>query len=231
MSSKSLQLTDNYGQTFNITNPVAQIGSGAKRTIALDEPDVLDLHAELRFEDLAWTLWDLSDGKGVRVNDEIIQSSKRLDNGDVITIGNSILRVAIQQQDTADDLSDFRSSGEIEGYDSEEAPSSSSEKKIAQKKCNTCGELIYDTAEICPHCGVRQKELPIPKQSGKSRGAAAAFAILLGGIGVHKFYLGQVGWGIVYLLFCWTYIPFLVGIIEGIYYLTLSEEKFATKYG
>lgn len=228
MSSKSLQLTDNYGQTFDVTDSVAQIGSGTERTIVLDEPDILDLHAELRFEDLTWTLWDLSDGKGIRVNDEVIQTSKHLNNGDIITIGNTILQVAIQQQDTSDDLSGFRSSGEIEGYEPKEAPSS--EPKIAQKKCNTCGELIYETAEICPHCGVRQKELVIPIKSSKSRGTAAAFAILLGGLGVHKFYLGQVGWGIVYLLFCWTWIPLILGFIEGIYYLTLSEEKFAEKY-
>ncbi|MCW2949628.1 MAG: hypothetical protein JWN41_641 [Thermoleophilia bacterium] len=46
------------------------------------------------------------------------------------------------------------------------------------------------------------------------------FAILLGGIGVHHFYAGKVGLGILYLLFCWTGIPMLVGIIEGIVALT-----------
>lgn len=40
-------------------------------------------------------------------------------------------------------------------------------------------------------------------------------AILLGGIGVHKFYSGKTGMGILYLLFCWTVIPAVIGIIEG----------------
>ena len=45
--------------------------------------------------------------------------------------------------------------------------------------------------------------------------AFALFAIFLGGIGVHKFYVKEHGWGIIYLLFCWTYIPAILGIIEG----------------
>lgn len=65
---------------------------------------------------------------------------------------------------------------------------------------------------------------------GKNRVAAAVLAILLGGIGVHKFYLGKIGWGIVYLLFCWTGIPALVGLVEGIIYLTMTDSQFAQKY-
>ena len=49
--------------------------------------------------------------------------------------------------------------------------------------------------------------------------------------GIHKFYLGQIGWGIVYLLFCWTFIPALVAFIEFIIYLCTSDEDFARKYG
>lgn len=41
-------------------------------------------------------------------------------------------------------------------------------------------------------------------------------AILLGGIGVHKFYAGKIGMGIVYLIFCPTVIPLFVGLIEGL---------------
>lgn len=63
----------------------------------------------------------------------------------------------------------------------------------------------------------------------KSRIAAGVLAILLGGIGVHKFYMGKIGMGILYLLFCWTGIPALIGLIEGIIYLTESDEKFASR--
>jgi TM2 domain-containing membrane protein YozV len=60
--------------------------------------------------------------------------------------------------------------------------------------------------------------------------AAIFLALLLGGVGAHKFYLGQTGWGVLYLLFCWTFIPAIVGLIEGIVYATISDERFAQKY-
>ena len=63
----------------------------------------------------------------------------------------------------------------------------------------------------------------------KSRVAAGVLAILLGDLGIHKFYMGKIGMGILYLLFSWTGIPALVGLIEGIIYLTESDEKFASR--
>jgi hypothetical protein len=36
--------------------------------------------------------------------------------------------------------------------------------------------------------------------------------------------------GVLYLLFCWTFIPAVVGFIEGILYLTMSDEAFWAKY-
>lgn len=64
----------------------------------------------------------------------------------------------------------------------------------------------------------------------KNKVVAGLLAIFLGGFGIHKFYLGRIGWGIVYLLFCWTYIPSVIGFIEGIVYLASNEEKFHMKY-
>lgn len=42
-------------------------------------------------------------------------------------------------------------------------------------------------------------------------------AILLGGFGAHRFYLGEIGWGVVYLLFGWTGIPVLAGFVEAFF--------------
>ena len=39
-------------------------------------------------------------------------------------------------------------------------------------------------------------------------------ALFLGGFGVHHFYLRRTGWGIVYLCFCWTPLPWVLGFIE-----------------
>ena len=107
-----------------------------------------------------------------------------------------------------------------------------------EKFCHECGAIIRAKAEICPRCGVRQIAAPTTSVSlgpltanGKSRIAAAVFALLLGGLGIHKFYLGEVGMGILYLIFCWTFIPAIVGFIEGIVYLSMSDDSFNQKYG
>jgi TM2 domain-containing membrane protein YozV len=55
--------------------------------------------------------------------------------------------------------------------------------------------------------------------------------LLLGGFGINKFYLGRIGQGILYLIFCWTFIPTLVGFVEGIIYLTMSDQVFEARYG
>lgn len=49
----------------------------------------------------------------------------------------------------------------------------------------------------------------------KNPTTAVLLALFLGGIGIHKFYLNKVGLGIVYLLFCWTYIPAIIAFIEA----------------
>ena len=64
----------------------------------------------------------------------------------------------------------------------------------------------------------------------KSKIAAGLLGIFLGGLGIHKFYLGKIGMGILYLLFCWTGIPSIVGFIEGIIYLCSNDENFQLKH-
>ena len=104
-----------------------------------------------------------------------------------------------------------------------------------EKFCRECGASINAKAEICPKCGVRQHPPPGvfsgTAPNGKNKLAAALFAIFLGGFGIHKFYLGRIGWGLIYLLLCWTFIPSFLGFIEGIIYITMSDEAFARKYG
>jgi len=109
------------------------------------------------------------------------------------------------------------------------------QKAIDEKFCSECGAIIKAKAEICPKCGVRQfgppSNLGALAPNGKSKLAATLFAIFLGGFGIHKFYLGSIGWGIVYLLFCWTFVPAIIGFIEGILLLVMSESDFSRKYG
>lgn len=98
--------------------------------------------------------------------------------------------------------------------------------------CRGCGQQIHSQAFTCPKCGAPQHVSTRASTSGrKDRVAAALIAFFLGGFGGHKFYLGHVGLGILYLLFCWTFIPAFVAFIEGIIFLTMSDEDFARKYG
>ncbi len=64
----------------------------------------------------------------------------------------------------------------------------------------------------------------------KNKMTAGLLALFVGGFGVHKFYLGQTGIGVVYLLFCWTGIPGIIAFIEGIILLTMSDDDFNAKY-
>lgn len=64
----------------------------------------------------------------------------------------------------------------------------------------------------------------------KSRLVAAALAFFFGTFGAHKFYLNKSGQGFLYLIFCWTYIPTIISIIEGVVYLMQSDDKFLEKY-
>lgn len=67
--------------------------------------------------------------------------------------------------------------------------------------------------------------------SDKNRYLAALLAFSLGWAGIHKYYMGQIGWGITYTLFSWTGIPALAAMIEGILYLTRSDDDFVRRYG
>lgn len=59
---------------------------------------------------------------------------------------------------------------------------------------------------------------------------ALAFAWTLGGAGAHKFYLGQAGVGFLYLLFCWTFIPAFIALLEGFSYLSMTDQQFAAHH-
>jgi TM2 domain-containing membrane protein YozV len=106
-------------------------------------------------------------------------------------------------------------------------------KELDEKYCADCGEIINKEAEICPKCGIRQ--LPPPdfsasKPNSKNKTTAAVFSLLLGWFGAHKFYLGEIGQGIGYLIFSFTLIPLIMSIVEFFIFLSMSPEVFNEKY-
>ena len=67
---------------------------------------------------------------------------------------------------------------------------------------------------------------------GKDKTTAGILGILLGGFGVHQFYLGSVGTGVILiaatLVTCG--IGAILGLVEGILLLTMSDEDFNKRY-
>jgi TM2 domain. len=115
--------------------------------------------------------------------------------------------------------------------------------------CTKCGATNDDIAQFCSNC-----QAPLTPVAGggyqpmqsvnagamtdwKALGAdkkltAGICAILLGWLGVHKFILGYTNEGIIQLvlgiLTCG--LTNIIGIVEGIIYLTKSDEEFVRTY-
>ncbi len=48
----------------------------------------------------------------------------------------------------------------------------------------------------------------------KDPNTALLLSLLLGGVGAHRFYMGEVGLGAIYLIFAFTFVPALVALLE-----------------
>lgn len=72
--------------------------------------------------------------------------------------------------------------------------------------------------------------------SGKNRGVAGILAIILGSLGIHYFYIGKNTAGIICLVLtlfsCGIAATLLsvMGLIQGILILTMSEQEFENRY-
>jgi TM2 domain-containing membrane protein YozV len=112
--------------------------------------------------------------------------------------------------------------------------------------CPECTTEVSSAAASCPKCGhpivqrsaVGSLIAPAPGTSAPvgathraNRTVFALAAIFLGGLGIHRFYVGQVGKGFLYLVLCWTLIPALVGFVEGVLALARTDQRFGERYG
>lgn len=68
-----------------------------------------------------------------------------------------------------------------------------------------------------------------PRQENK-KVIAGIFAIFLGSLGIHKFYLGYTREGVIQFLLGLCGIGGLIGLIEGVIYLTKSDDEFYQTY-
>lgn len=105
---------------------------------------------------------------------------------------------------------------------------------MALTRCRECGKEISDQAVSCPGCGCPMTRASQPAvqlvRPVKSKGTAIVLAIFLGGVGAHKFYLGRYFQGILYLMFCVTFVPAIIALLEAIAYASMSEAQFQHRY-
>jgi len=107
---------------------------------------------------------------------------------------------------------------------------------VEKKFCSNCAAPTQPNQVLCTKCGVALGGF----KSSKSNIAAGLFGIFLGSLGIHKFYLGYTKEGVIMLLVsilggvatCGvaTSVMHIIGLIEGIMYLTKSEEEFDRIY-
>lgn len=124
-------------------------------------------------------------------------------------------------------------------------PFCESELSATARKCRYCGEWVqrecrrcgtglrgeWAARGLCAECemeatAVEEASAGTAVVGRKSKGTAVLLAFLGGGLGLHKFYLNRPGMGTLYLLTCWTLIPFLVAFFEAFRYLFMSDEEF-----
>jgi TM2 domain-containing membrane protein YozV len=76
-----------------------------------------------------------------------------------------------------------------------------------------------------------KENLKFAKQKRKSKKIATILAFpILGGLGIHKFYLRKIGQGVMYFIFSFLIIPSIISLFEFISYLLMSTEKFDNKF-
>lgn len=65
---------------------------------------------------------------------------------------------------------------------------------------------------------------------GRRRSIAIFLAVFFGGIGGHKFYLGESGAGIWSIVLCWSFLPWLLALFEAVHLAAMSPATFNLTY-
>ena len=83
------------------------------------------------------------------------------------------------------------------------------------KKADEESDQVFETNLASLSVGSKASYVLTYNARKKSAVVALLLTIFLGGIGAHKFYLGKPVLGILYLVFCWTFIPGIVALVEA----------------
>ncbi len=83
---------EDLGRKFDLTSEETLIGRTSKADIQVDQDSVSRNHAKLRVDGARITIEDMGSTNGTIVNDEHIEDSVRLRNGDLVKIGRTIFK-------------------------------------------------------------------------------------------------------------------------------------------
>jgi TM2 domain-containing membrane protein YozV len=94
--------------------------------------------------------------------------------------------------------------------------------------CNQCGADVASGNTFCEECGAEITEtgsVTEAEYGDKDKTIAIVLALFVGSFGAHKFYLGDIKKGAIYLVLFWTGIPFFLGLYDAYQYYT-QDQKF-----
>ena len=97
-------------------------------------------------------------------------------------------------------------------------------KGTASKFCANCGEALADGAAVCTKCGVAVKSGG-GDLAGKDKTMIIVICLLLGGIGVHNFMMGETKKGVFKIVLCLCFgLSYIFAIIDLIKIVTDKYE-------
>ena len=140
---------------YELTDPETNLGRGSDCDIQLDDSQVSRRHAVIHFREGNFQIEDLGSSNGTYVNEERVRSNP-LNEGDLIQVGDTLLRIRLQGDP---DATIIQSISPPQGQSISTASVTLSREPGAGR-CQKCGQANPQTWKFCHDCGAPLPRLP-----------------------------------------------------------------------